>query len=417
MPLISPFGRATCPFCFARFHLSEAPRRDVSRTAPTEPDERVAQFLRPAPVQEMGRVEAPPNGGPLAWLRRRFVATTDEPPWRKICPECHMVLPAAMASGELSSQIIAIVGGRSTGKSNFFGVLIDRLQRRYNEEVDFVLTPQESFSVRSFKRATSSELFEERYGLLFRGRDDQLHAVPQTDSGTRNADIRIPLIYRINFPKHGRFRLTHPLSHHIPVDLVIFDAAGEDLEDLATMEQFTRYCLSAAGIIFILDPLQFPGIRRELGSEVLAKHQVVHQDPSNAVSQVINLFQTRGKVRPDRKIPIPAAFTLSKCDLLRPIVPPDSLLHRESRHRGGFNRRDCYQFSADLAAHLREWDSDRLIGLARDYFQDSCFFGISALGCSPEGTDLRIPGVNPFRVGDPLLWLFWKLGYIRALED
>ena len=36
-----------------------------------------------------------------------------------------------MASGELDGEIVAIVGARGAGKSNYFGVLIDALERRY----------------------------------------------------------------------------------------------------------------------------------------------------------------------------------------------------------------------------------------------------------------------------------------------
>ena len=105
MALISPFGKVTCPFCFERFHLSQAPLRNTALTAPTEPDTHVGRFLGPqVRPPELGRVVPPPTSdpfagfrkgsnadgkptdlppvgtGPLAWLKARCLAEADPPP-------------------------------------------------------------------------------------------------------------------------------------------------------------------------------------------------------------------------------------------------------------------------------------------------------------------------------------------------
>ena len=67
------------------------------------------------------------------------------------------------------------------------------------------------------------------------------------------------------------------------------------------MEQFYRYILRASGIIFIIDPFQFPGIRSQLPHSLRARIPVVNHDPAEIVSCVINLFERRQAYARDRK--------------------------------------------------------------------------------------------------------------------
>jgi hypothetical protein len=62
---INPLGSVTCHFCFEKFHLSEAARRNDSLTAPKKHDAKVAEFLGlPEGVEyEMAEtVESEPTG-------------------------------------------------------------------------------------------------------------------------------------------------------------------------------------------------------------------------------------------------------------------------------------------------------------------------------------------------------------------
>ena len=106
---------------------------------------------------------------------------------------------------------------------------------------------------------------------------------------------------------------------------------------------------------------------------------------------------------------------LLKCDMLKGIVDPKSRIHRDSRHEGGFNFAECMRVSHEVMEHIREWDSPQLCHQA-EKFESTCFFAFSSLGELPD-YDMRIRSVNPHCVADPLLWVLWKLGYIRTLEE
>src|SRR4051812_4300095 len=127
MPLVSPFMRMTCPFCFKRFHLADAPHRKVGLGAPQEADAALGAFFE-IPPPPMGKVIDPPKLPWYARLWQRFAVPAEAADERKICPGCHVYVPDKIASGEVGSEVIAIVGARSSGKSNYFGVLLNLLR-------------------------------------------------------------------------------------------------------------------------------------------------------------------------------------------------------------------------------------------------------------------------------------------------
>src|SRR5207249_3958860 len=111
------------------------------------------------------------------------------------------------------------------------------LERRYANEVGFTIYDQETFSIREMRQVSSKKIYRDRYGTrLFES--DKRMAIDQTRSAALDRDIRIPLIYRLEFPNRLWHYLAHPFTRVRSMDLVIFDAAGEDVEDPGTLEQF-----------------------------------------------------------------------------------------------------------------------------------------------------------------------------------
>lgn len=415
MGLIAPWRQTFCPYCCNRFHLSDAPRRLAD--GPRVPDTVVGGFLN-IPPPDLGRVQPPPPRGFWAKLFGRFVIPDD---WRdgarKICPHDHMFLPTAAASGHLTPKVVAIIGTRSSGKSNFFGVLINVLMRRFASEVGFAIFGQETFSVDEARPTNSDALYRKRYynklfdptapeAILPTGRAREL----VTDDSPR-----IPLIYRMQFHRCG---WVNRMRGRGALDLVIFDSAGEDLrdDDPQTLEQFYRFLLHAAGIIFILDPTQVKGIRDKLSAEVRASCKEVSDDaPDRLLTRVINFFQTRRGLTPGKRIPMPVAFAFSKSDVLGGAFARGAHMHHDSQHPGGFNRADCEQVSSEVESCLAWGGEQRVVDMVRDLFGDYSFFALSALGQIPveqPGGRLSINSVKPKRVADPLLWILWRCGYI-----
>jgi hypothetical protein len=413
MRLIAPWRSVACPFCFRRFHLSEAPSRAMTG-GERERDIVLGKFLG-VPAPDLPRVvEPPPLTGWKRLMRRCFLRNDPSSMSKRVCPHCHLNLPHAIASGQLSGEVIAIIGARSSGKSNYFGVLLNTLEKRFAGEIGFRMFDQETFSLREMRDISSRQLYRERYGNRLYGGTER-YAIDQTSSAATNKEIRIPLIYRLEFPKPAWQYLLHPLTPVNALDLIIFDAAGEDMADETVLEQFYRYILRASGIIFLIDPFQYPGIRKQLPPELQRRLPPVEHDPVEIVARVINLYERRLGVAAGQKIRTPAAFVLSKSDLLKDLVHRGSLLCRDSCHDGGFNAADCALLSGEVRECIRSWDGPQLVDLAERSFSSAAFFAVSALGEMPDES-MRLHTVCPLRVADPLLWLLWKRGYVRTAQ-
>jgi hypothetical protein len=417
MAIVAPWSRALCPFCFETFHLSDAPRRRTSGAK--KPDNNVKRYFSLAIPPDMHVAEPAPAERGLFWKIYHSVFVPDD--WngdvKKICPNCHLFLPHATACGALASEAIAIIGDRGSGKSNYFGVLLRELETRYAAEVGFTMYDQETFFVQEMRSIHSAGLYARRYGRLF-DRIGPRMAIDQTLSSKTvgNEDLRIPLIYRLEFPPRMIDYVLRPFSPRRALDLVIFDAAGEDMRDdnPDTLDSFYRYIAAASGIIFLIDPVQCDGIRARLDGDLQRRFPRETIDQAEIVSRVINLFQRRHGLKPGQQLRVPIAFAFAKSDLFRDLVDPSARLHRDSRHEGGFDESDCRQLSDEMASYLKKWGSTRLLQLAQDKVKTSAFFALSALGQTPEEGTLRIRPVEPKRVADPLLWLLKQRGYIPA---
>ncbi|MFO7906580.1 MAG: hypothetical protein ACQESR_03865 [Planctomycetota bacterium] len=347
------------------------------------------------------------------WLRRMWISHDPASDRKKVCPRCHMFLPHKMASGELDSEILAIVGARSAGKSNYFGVLINALEGRYAQEVGFSMFAQDTFSVDKMQPVSSRELYKKRYGSrLFSPQPTALNSNP---SAATNPDILIPLIYRMQFPLRPWQQVTRPFSHFKALDLVIFDAAGEDLKNTVMRQQFARYIAAASGIIFLVDAFAFPGMAELLPPSV--RERLPRQGDAREVLQgAINVLEERNGLRADQAIPIPVAVAFTKTDMLEGVVDPQSPILRDSRHAGGFDEGDCQECSGKVEECLRKFGCSDLSKLVGGRFKDSELFAVSALGHMP-GQDLRLGTISPRRIADPLIWLLWKRGYISRAPE
>lgn len=420
MPLVTPFKRVACPYCFERFQPVQTLRRDISPGAPIADDHHIQKFFGLPSPPRLGEVHPVPVGKSF-WHRlwRRVFVPREGDQERMICPNCHIFLPDLIARGEAAREVIAIVGARNSGKSNYFGVLIQYLRRQYSSNIGFDMLDTDTYGPGG--RIPTANLYQERYGdYLFDLTNPRV--VPQTQrAGQRmqRDDPRIPLIYLLRFRKRPWHYISRPLAHRIPVYLTIFDAAGEDMTDQAAMEQYYRFILSATGIIFLIDPFDYPGVRARLPDPIKTRLPKPMSEPSLVVDNVLNLFRGRGRYRGAEQIPIPVAFTLTKSDLFAHasgLLYSGAAMSREGAHVGGFDRVGCEAMSMEVTQYITEWDSPELVHKAKSNFSRHSFFAVSALGQLPRQANALDGAITPRRVADPLLWLLWMRGYIPEAQ-
>lgn len=378
--------------CFGHFDPFDAQFRCINvRCKGRKPDTVYAdhQGLLSAPL--MGNV-FPMTVSRMQRMTGRLVTSAECPTcnqqtFKRVCPTCHYEL--TQDAGMVEERIIAVIGGRTTGKSNYIAALVHKLEHEVGA----------NFKAGILARGdnTRDRYDKDFYDPLF----IKKKVIPPTQSGSVDSRTKVPMVFRITFP-----------SNHRVANLVLFDTAGEDLQTLDTMSTEAKYILFADAIIFLLDPLQIDSIREKLPETSLPKPDA-GAEPRRIIERLRELFEQQHRLKPTQKVTTPIAFTLSKIDMLESIVDPSAAFLRKSgEHFGYLNLPDLQSVNTDIVGHLQRWMGTALTSLVETNFSNYVFCAVSALGKMPKGDEIN--GVSPIRVEDPLLWIFNQFGLIKA---
>ena len=382
----------TCPFCFEQFTSQELRFRCDNYTCRDPvPNPVYANARGYAPIP-MGRVLVPnkqqfkqPDG--VRCDSCNVVSHT------RICPHCHQELSQDI--GQVDQRIIAIIGGRATGKTNYIASLITRLQTEVARNFHT--------GVRLMGEETNLRWERDFYTPLF-GRKEVLKP---TQGAAIDATVKAPLMFRFIFNDGSRKRA---------INISFFDSAGEDMTSLATMSAQYRYICHADGIIFLLDPLQISTVRQQVMNSANVPQQDYKASPEAIIGNLRDLFERQQRLHPTQKVKVPIAFTLSKVDALRPILDPGSALQRASSHQGALDLYEVQSVNTEISHYLSEWINPAFMIGVENGFATYNFFGVSSLGDQPDANG-HLTTVSPMRVEEPLLWLLYKLGLIKGKKE
>lgn len=379
----------TCPFCFERFTPQDLRFRcDNAECRDPVPDPVYAN-ARGYAVLPMGRVLVPNK----QVFRQPDSVRCDSckiVSHMRICPSCHQELSQDI--GQVDQRIIAIIGGRATGKTHYIASLIHRLQ---NEVAQNFRT-----EIRLMGEETKQRWERDFYTPLFVRKT----VLQPTQRAAIDASVKSPLMFRFSFKDGSRLRA---------INISFFDSAGEDMTSLATMHVQNRYICHADGIIFLLDPLQIPSVRQQLSTSANVPSTDFNASPQAIIGNLRDLFERQQHLHPTQKVKVPVAFTLSKVDTLLPILDPGATLQRPSNHPAWLDLYDVQSVHTDISHYLTEWINPSFLIGVDNGFAIYNFFGVSSLGEQPDAND-RLTTVSPLRVEDPFLWLLYKLGLIKG---
>ena len=367
----------TCPLCFERIAVPEVGWECEHLGCNHE------VFFRPkVPLAEkLGLWRSPQN------MRHDSCGKMAS---KRICPECKGELPSEFKT--LPHLSIAVIGAKGSGKSHYVALLIQRIKEMVRKEFDdwecHALTDE---TIDRYKEVFADPLF---------GREDDRRVI----ASTRPVGNQ-PLLYSLTA---GRKR----------VMLAFFDAAGESLQQGTEMSYIKRYIYKSAGLICLLDPLQFTSVREVLVGSGHQEAELPPQeaDPGSIVERVARVIRDGLNLR-GKKINIPLAVAFSKMDFVGDAGETAAAmvrrLRKESRHSGVFDEADFREIDGQMHSWMEEVDSRK--GLENDIraFRRTGFFGFSALGSNPVGGRLQ-DAPHPFRVEDPLLWILAQNRLIRT---
>jgi GTPase SAR1 family protein len=310
---------------------------------------------------------------------------------KRICPECHNVFPHRYL--EMKNLIIALIGAKKVGKSHYIAVLIHELKNRVGSKLNTSLSAQDEQTIKRYTNDFERFLYVQK------------ETIPVTPSARARIEGKYPLVYQLKLPKKRLFLK----SSYTAINLVFFDTAGEDLGNIDTISTEAKYIANADGLIFLLDPCQLPNIQEQINISTLIN---VSDDQQVIIERATKLIQRNNNLPKNYKIKIPIAISFTKLDFLEKIIDP--LLRRASNHDGYFDKDDFHLVNAIFNSYVEKWFGTNPIIFLDQHYKDFAFLGLSAIGSNPDKTGRINKGVNPFRVEDPLLWILYKKGILKA---
>ncbi|MDO5567263.1 MAG: hypothetical protein Q4G59_11450 [Planctomycetia bacterium] len=318
----------------------------------------------------------------------------------RVCPHCHSTFPHGVDS--LSNLMIAIVGAKETGKSHYIAILIKRINDLFRS-FNWTLTAINDETMNLYE----SQFFNPLYG-------EKPRTLNVTQTAKSNQNVKTPLLYTLGLTKKNKY---------MAVILAFFDTAGEDMDDQAQMQIINRYIYNASGIILLFDPLQMREVRRQLVEEYQFPPSALPEDTNTyageIINRVINVIHSGKGLSQQKKIPIPLAVAFSKIDVLKQILGANSRIFQESMHRGSFNIREFSEINGTIRDWVEQMDQFNQSSFVQQtgVFENSAFFGVSALGANPDDNGRLQFTPRPIRVEDPFLWLLWKNKFIEGVQS
>lgn len=386
-------AKASCPYCYHRIDLAKlwfqctgraTPGRDRCRREPDADRKRLTGF-----AGAVYPTFAPPETRNPLPQRLALCPACGGSSGIRACQVCHTPLPANFADSR--SPLIAMVGGKNSGKTVFTTVLVHELRhnirRRFAADISFAGDRQGGgdISVTGWMENYENALFGE--SKLF----------AQTNSAADG--LKVPLVLQWRQARRSLGREVHQTS-----TLSFYDAAGEDM----TSQEFVNaqaYLAAADGLIVLLDPFQLKGAQDRIAIPRMAQRDA--EPPYNVLSRITELLRNSHGIGVRRKIKIPVAVVFSKIDAFFPVLGEGHPLLTQPATGPFYDESNGSDTDEHMRALLTELDSDDIDAHLRAHYKTFRYFAVSSLGAEPDYEHARVSagGVRPFRVDEPLLWL------------
>lgn len=301
---------------------------------------------------------------------------------RPICPYCKTPLPGI---GEGTNVHVPVVGGPSTGKSNYIVMATRELIGAYGPPRGYTIT---------FVNPRHESEYQDKLRLLNAGQ-----------VLTKTVDMR-PQAYNLKIKaRHGR----------VPKLAYVYDPAGEVFGSIAHTEE-QKYYEYIDGILFVVDPFAIPAYLAKHRAQVEQLRTSIRpsdMDVEEAFSRLLEALESLKKqigLKTGVGNGQPLAIVISKVDALdleseigaapaRALMAKDPTIATEEDAISLLTRQ--FLIANELGSFVRS---------AEVQFGDVKYFSCSALGHMPERSGIQF---TPIRVVDPLVWL---MGRARALK-
>ena len=352
------------------------------------------RVLNPGDISHQRYLRQQRDGGFLIYDQDGFATNVEllsgESCNRRVCPHCHNPLPPQY--GKHPVKFTTVIGITGAGKTVYLAQLIRNLSN-YAAKVGLSCVANNA----------AARLFLDENRVI------QNQPLPGASPSNR---LLQPLFYDLIKTAPGGRKETQTF--------VLFDVAGENCVDPDLMHRFGRFIEHAHGIFLLIDPKQFDVIRSITPYD---PHAGSYDEPASSATAVLDAIHNlvaQGKA--DEKCRIPMAVCISKSDTeeMRQVMVPqlcDMMVSDVEPITDQFGRGYPVFNAANyspIAYGLHQFVLANEPALEQTLFNNYAaynYFAFSALGCDVQN-GCPVGPILPKRIEEPLLWLFYRFGYL-----
>lgn len=304
----------------------------------------------------------------------------------RTCPTCHHVIPQDSLTADIVT--VGFTGARNSGKSVAIGSMSYFLKSLV----------EQLRSAMNIDTAVSDSQIEDYEQRLLDG-----SAPPPTAAGDGRS-----LVFDLG-PINGRQRY-----------LSLRDVAGEDLKTAVPANANLSFLGRADLVVFLFDPMAIESIQHHLADLIPTQTTEVDESPQTVLTNVLNHI---GSGTPQ------LAVTVSKVDALQALAErpgqigeifrqAGAAVNREWPLRPEYHDTDGALLHQEVRAILQELGGGTIVNMVENPASQRQlthrFFAVSALGSSTDANELDHHGIRPFRILDPILWIFAQRGIVTT---
>ena len=318
------------------------------------------------------------------------------------CPWCHHKLPPFFTRS--TQHLFSLLGIPAAGKTYYLACML--------HELEYALPREFGIAFRDAAPSANAPLNGMRMRLFSADTPQDAYLDKTRQQGQLYQKVW----------KNGRFStLPRPFVYNLSKDskthsIVLYDTAGENCEPGGdpSQEHGAGHVAAASAIFFLFDPTSDAAFRKLIQEE---KDPQLRQGSHMQERQALMLSETEMRLRtalhlpPDKKLDVPLAVIIGKCDTWQRLLGAEPLL--PSIRNGQFQAKFAEANSKRLRQFLFSVSPQICIN-AEAISNKVCYFAVSSFGEAPEsfrddrtGEVMLAPAggkVHPIRVADPMLW-------------
>lgn len=300
---------------------------------------------------------------------------------------------------------VVLIGAKRSGKTTYLQALLNYLRHQMADQMGATLMPvrDEDFDLSEHRLAQMEDFVLK--GNLPAGTQTARPFHERGDSGEKS-----------NLDPRRTFRYTFVGKEVHPIQQIDFvDVAGEDMDNVETMEYYGDKLRHCDLIVFLVDPLQLPEVKLALAGLPLPAESA---SPMTALLNLREVLNADGKSRNHAQR---IAFVVSKFDgieklserpktMMSGILNPGMALQRDPFQMGNLPSKKFYEdhegikLDRETRAVFRKLGADAFVNFADANFPQNRFFVVSSLGHATHKLSVDAAGISSFRISDPIRW-------------